>query len=208
MRKASKFLETYFRKHYYKKLKNVSCEYDRLNGWNSTLQAAWYIRHVRWTCLFYISFIICFLWTKPTIWLLILSFTKYKKLKNVSCEYDRWNGWNSTLQAAWYIRHVRWTCYSLSFIIWCLWTKPTIWLLTISLTNFTEGRPRYMVVHTQFHTIYGRSFIFKIICLWDNTAKRNIKGTLGCFGIGLYLAVRAAYEIEPRFSFRFSVCFR
>ena len=25
------------------KLKNVSSEYDRLNGWNSTLQAAWYI---------------------------------------------------------------------------------------------------------------------------------------------------------------------
>ena len=34
------------------------------------------IRHVRWTCLFYISFIIWFLWAKPTIWLLILSFTK------------------------------------------------------------------------------------------------------------------------------------
>ena len=32
---------------FYKKLKNVSCEYDCLNGWNSTLQAAWYIRHVR-----------------------------------------------------------------------------------------------------------------------------------------------------------------
>ena len=30
-----------------KKLKNVSCEYDRVNGWNSTLEAAWYIRHVR-----------------------------------------------------------------------------------------------------------------------------------------------------------------
>ena len=44
----------------------VSCEYDHLNGWNSTLQAAWYIRHVR---------IIWFLWTKPTIWL-ILSFTQ------------------------------------------------------------------------------------------------------------------------------------
>ena len=29
-----------------KKLKNVSCEYDRLNSRNSTLQAAWYIRHV------------------------------------------------------------------------------------------------------------------------------------------------------------------
>ena len=45
------------------KLKNVSCEYNRLNGWNSTLQAVWYIRRIR---------IICFLWTKPTIWLLIL----------------------------------------------------------------------------------------------------------------------------------------
>ena len=153
-----------------KKLKNVSCEYDRVNGWNSTLQAAWYIRHVR---------IIWFLWTKRTIWWLMLSFTQdivracsmfypyegcrsvtpldaarvsrtifhnhsvhwyyitlvkgryYIKhdinvrhgkqnprrgrwLKNVSCEYDRLNGWNSTLQAAWYIRHVR--------IIWFLWT--------------------------------------------------------------------------------------
>ena len=47
---------------FYQKLKNVSCEYDRLNGWNSTLQAAWYIRHVRWTCLFYVSFITwCFI---------------------------------------------------------------------------------------------------------------------------------------------------
>ena len=50
-----------------KKLKNVSCEYDRVNSWNSTLQAAWYIRHVR---------IIWFMWTKRTIWLLILNFTQ------------------------------------------------------------------------------------------------------------------------------------
>ena len=50
-----------------KNFKNVRCEYDRLNGLNSTLQAAWYIRRVR---------IICFLWTKPTIWLLVLSFTQ------------------------------------------------------------------------------------------------------------------------------------
>ena len=49
------------------KLKNVSCGYDRLNGWNSTLQAAWYIRRIR---------TIWFLCTKPTIWLLILSFTQ------------------------------------------------------------------------------------------------------------------------------------
>ena len=29
---------------FYKKVKNVRCEYDRLDSWNSTLQAAWYIR--------------------------------------------------------------------------------------------------------------------------------------------------------------------
>ena len=38
-----------------------------LNSWNSVLQAAWYIRHVR---------VIWFLWTKHTICLLILSFTQ------------------------------------------------------------------------------------------------------------------------------------
>ena len=36
--------------YFIKSWKNVSCEYDRLNGWNSTLQAAWYIRHVRIVC--------------------------------------------------------------------------------------------------------------------------------------------------------------
>ena len=42
----------FFITSFYNKLKNVSWEYDRLNGWNSTLQAAWYIRHVRiiWFC--------------------------------------------------------------------------------------------------------------------------------------------------------------
>ena len=43
---------------FYKKLKNVSCEYDGLNGWNSTLQAAWDIRHVRWTCLLYTWYLV------------------------------------------------------------------------------------------------------------------------------------------------------
>ena len=85
---------------FYKKLKNVSCEYDRLNGWNSTLLTAWYI---------------------------IPGTRFYKKLKNVSCEYNRLNGWNSTLQAAWYIRRVR--------IIWFLWTKPTIWSFILIFTQ-------------------------------------------------------------------------
>ena len=34
---------------------SLSCEYDRLNSLNSTLQAAWYITYARWTCIFYIS---------------------------------------------------------------------------------------------------------------------------------------------------------
>ena len=44
---------------FYKKLKNLSFEYDWLNGWNSTLKAAWYIRHVRWASLFCVSFTKC-----------------------------------------------------------------------------------------------------------------------------------------------------
>ena len=82
---------------FYKRLKNISCEYDRLNGWNSTLQAAWCIRHVRWTWFFYISFIIWLSWTKPTIWLLILSFTK-NTFARVLCfilmkDMGRWLPW-------------------------------------------------------------------------------------------------------------------
>ena len=80
-----------------KKLKNVSCEYNRLNGWNSTF------------------------------------FVFYKKLKNVSCEYDRpcvteWLKLNFAScvvhQAGMFIR-----------IIWFLWTKRTIWLLILSFTQ-------------------------------------------------------------------------
>ena len=82
------FFAPWYWRSFYKKLKNVSCEYDRLNGWNSSLQAAWYIRHVRWTCLFYVSFIIWFLWAKPTTWLLILSFTTKKK-KNLKTKFGR-----------------------------------------------------------------------------------------------------------------------
>ena len=43
---------------FYTKLKNVRCEYDWLNGWNSTLQAAWYNTNVRWACLFYTRYFI------------------------------------------------------------------------------------------------------------------------------------------------------
>ena len=52
---------------------------------------------VRWTCLFYISVIIWFLWTKPTIWLLILISTK-EWFARVPCfilmkDTGRWLPW-------------------------------------------------------------------------------------------------------------------
>ena len=57
-----------FKKHiFWESWKPSAVSTACLNAWNSTLQAAWYITHVR---------IIRFLWTKPTIWLLILSFTQ------------------------------------------------------------------------------------------------------------------------------------
>ena len=61
-------------------LKNVNCEYDRLNDWNSTLEAAWYIRHVRWASLFYTSYIIRCLWNQPTYDKVVLK--KYRRWKN------------------------------------------------------------------------------------------------------------------------------
>ena len=39
--------------------------------------------------------------------------------------------------AAWYITHARWACLIyVSFIIWCLWTTPTIWWLILNFTIF------------------------------------------------------------------------
>ena len=107
----------------------MSCEYDRLNGWNLTLQAAWYIRHVRWTCLFYTRYFFynmffCELNLRHGF-RTSRSFIKSWKTSAVSTTV--WYGWNSTLQAAWYIIHVR--------IIWFLWCKPTILLLILRFTQ-------------------------------------------------------------------------
>ena len=57
----------------------------------------------------------------------------YKKLKNVSCEYDGLNGWNATLQSAWYIIHV---C-----MIWFLWTKPQLWVRPIEWLKLNFAKP-------------------------------------------------------------------
>ena len=76
-----------------------------LNGWNSILQAAWYIRHVR---------MIWFLWTKRTIWLLILSCTQ-----NIvrACSMFYHEGYRSVtpLDAA----RVNRTIFHNHFVHWC-----------------------------------------------------------------------------------------
>ena len=56
-------------------------------------------------------------------------------MKNVSCKHDRLNGWNSTLQAPWYIRRVQLR------IIWFLWTNYD---MTINTQFYTKYRPRFM----------------------------------------------------------------
>ena len=67
------------------------------------------------------------------LWRFSTFFKSWKTSAVISYVYDRltMNGWNSTLQAACYIRHVR--------IIWFLWTKPTIWWLILSFTQNIVG---------------------------------------------------------------------
>ena len=55
----SNFHRMYEVRPFCKKIENVRCEDDRSNGWNSIFEAAWYIRHVRWTRLFYTRYFIC-----------------------------------------------------------------------------------------------------------------------------------------------------
>ena len=64
-------------------------------------------------------------------------------MKSVSCEYDRWVvGWNSTVQAAWYIRHAhraRLLCY-MPFVVLCLWIKSTMRLVADTQLTRRKGR--------------------------------------------------------------------
>ena len=46
---------------------------------------------------------------------------------------------------------------SISFIIWCWWTKPTIWLLILTATNFTEGRSRVFYILSSWRIQVGDS---------------------------------------------------
>ena len=70
-------------------------------------------------------------------------------------------GWNSTLQAAWYVRHAHWACLCYVPIeIWCLWITSTIWLLiplVLSFTSFMVGRSRVLYIHSSWKIQVGDS---------------------------------------------------
>ena len=50
----------------------------------------------------------------------------------------------------------------ISFIIWCLWTKLTIWLLILSFTNFTEGRSRVFYISSSWRIFFTPTW-YKIL---------------------------------------------
>ena len=55
-------------------------------------------------------------------------------------------GWNSTSQAAWYVRHAHWAClcYVPFVILWRSWITSTILLLILTSTSFMVGRSRLL----------------------------------------------------------------
>ena len=69
-------------------------------------------------------------------------------------------GCNSTLQAAWYVRHAHWArlCYFPfeTYLVWCLCIISTIiWLLMLSSTSFMAGRSRvlYGIPHEKYRSV-------------------------------------------------------
>ena len=93
---------------FHKKSENVSGDCDRLNGWNSTLQAAWYIRHGRWACVFYISFNkwFCELNLRYGCWYSVSQFLR--KVVRAYSIFDPHEGYRSVtpLDAAWVNRMI------------------------------------------------------------------------------------------------------
>ena len=82
--------------------------------------------------------------------------SKYKILRKVSCEYDRWVVETLTLQAAWHGRHAHWArlCY-VPFVFWRSWITSTVWLLILGSTSFMLGHSR-RVLHVFLMKYIGR----------------------------------------------------
>ena len=76
-------------------------------------------------------------------------------------------GWNSTLQAAWYVRHAHWAwlCY-VPIEIWCLRMTSAIWLLILSSTSFMVGCSREFYIYTPCKIEIARLKFDEIILSW------------------------------------------
>ena len=79
-----------------------------------------------------------------------LTYYFYKKIEKRQLWVRPMGGWNSTLQAACYVRHAHWArlCY-VPFVIqvWCLWITSTIWLLILISTICMVGRSRVFYMY-------------------------------------------------------------
>ena len=82
-----------------------------------------------------------------------------KKKRKTSAVGTPMGGWNSTLQAAWYVRHAHWAClcYAPFVILLCLWIISTIWLSILSSTNFMVGRSRVFYIYSSWKIYVGDS---------------------------------------------------
>ena len=76
----------------------------------------------------------------------------YSKIEKRRLWVRPMGGWNSILQAAWYVWHAHWArlYYEVPLIIWCLWITPTIWLLILSSTSFMVGRSRVFYLYSSW----------------------------------------------------------
>ena len=78
---------------------------------------------------------------------------------------DRWNGWNSALQAAWHTRHAHWArlCY-IPLVVWWLWIKSTMWLLILSSTSFYPHRTAVIILRNTIiiNSPRGLRFLFRM----------------------------------------------
>ena len=93
----------------------------------------------------------------PFLHLPFLSSFFYIFYKNIE-KHQLWvrpmAGWNSTSQAAWYVRHAYWArmCY-VPLVMWCLLIAATIiiWLLILSSTSFMVGRSRVFYTYSSWN---------------------------------------------------------
>ena len=80
----------------------------------------------------------------------------YKNIEKRQLWVRPMGGWNSTLQAAWYVRHAHWACLCYVPIeIWCLWITSTISLLILSSTGFISILPNQLIMKLRFDDSIG-----------------------------------------------------